>query len=233
MERFTNPSRKIVSKGLGFWNEYVWPLASTVMFARPLHFALTRVVADIQPKDKVLELFSGYPWYEAYADKVGKDGLFVALDVNYQIQNRSKFLGGLVDKYLRRKNTPTVQHLVANGYEDLPFADNTFDFLLVNQSTLSNREAYRVLKPGGALLISHAEALTLPISSASSFKDFRKSKFQDVKMFLGAPSTAFTILAYAGIYGHIPSSAWMFSGFNWYVSARKPISRERSRRLRR
>lgn len=46
-------------------------------------------VAD---NEKVLEIGAGLPTWKEYSEKVGKDGLFVSLDVFQQIQKRSKNL---------------------------------------------------------------------------------------------------------------------------------------------
>lgn len=225
-------AKAVAYKASGIWNEYLWPTFSTVLFARPLHFALTRFVADIKPGDKTLELCSGYPWYELYAGNGGDDGLFVALDINESIQKRSKFIGGLVDKYIRRKDEPTVNHLVASAYKPLPFKANSFDNLLINQSHLPKEEAFRVIKPGGRILVSYAEGFALPMSSIAEYMALKKSKFKDVKMFLGTPSTAAYVLGYTYLTGTFSPAGLAASGFNWYISATKPISRGRSGRSR-
>lgn len=231
--RVQDSAKAVTNKALNIWNEYLWPSFSTVLFARPLHFALTRFVADIKPGDKTLELCSGYPWYELYADLGGKDGLFVALDINQSIQKRSKYIGNLVDKYIRGKNASTVKHLVASAYDTLPFKANTFDNLLINQSHLPTEEAFRVLKPGGRVLVSYAEGFTFPVSSASEYMALRKSRFKDVKIFPGTPSTAAYVLGHTYLTGTFNPTGAAVSGLNWYVSATKPISKRNSPRSRR
>ncbi len=231
--RIQESAKAVAQKASNIWNEYLWPSFSTVLFARPLHFALTRFVADIQPGDKTLELCSGYPWYELYAGRVGKDGLFVALDINQSIQKRSKFIGNLVDKYLRRKEDPTVDHITASAYATLPFKANTFDNLLINQSHLPLEEAFRVLKPGGRVLVSYAEGFAYPISSVNEYMTLKKSKFKDVKMLPGTPSTAAYVLGHTYLTGTFSPAGLAISGFNWYVSATKPFSRRESQRSRR
>lgn len=231
--RLQDSAKAVVYKASGIWNEWFWPPLSTVLFARPLHFALTRFISDIKPGEKTLELCSGYPWYEFYAGKVGEDGLFVALDINQPIQERSKFIGSLVDKYVRRKEAPTVQHVVASAYKPLPFRNNTFDHVMISQSHPPAEEIYRVLKPGGRLLVSYAEAFTYPVSTVPEYMDFKKSKFKDIKVFPGSPTTAVTTLGYFYFTGSFNPTSWVVLGLNWYMSAIKPISKGRSRRSRR
>ncbi len=231
--RLQDSAKAVAHKASDIWNEYFWPPFSTVLFARPLHFALTRFISDIKPGDKTLELCSGYPWYEFYAGKVGENGLFVALDINQSIQERSKFIGGLVDKYIRRKDTPTVQHLVASAYKTLPFRNNTFDHLIISQSHPPTEEAYRVLKPGGRLLVSYAEAFTYPVSTIGAYMDLKESKFKDIKVFPGSPTTAATTLGYFYLTGSFSPTELALLGLNWYVSATKPISKGRSHRSKR
>lgn len=225
-ERLTEAFKAIPEKGRAIWNEYVWPVMSSVIFARPLHFAVTRFKAGIEEGDKVLELGSGYPWYEIYAGKVGEEGLFVALDINPTIQRRSKHIGRFIDKFLRRKEKPTVNHLVAsvNPNSYLPFPDDTFDHVLVNEGPYYPKEVLRVLKPGGKFLISYAEALTFPVFTSIHYLLHKDSGFENVKTFPGAPTTfipAMALLYWRG--GDLPA---LFLGFNWYISAKKPVEQE-------
>lgn len=87
-----NPLKKFVERleKIDSWNEIVWPLGNLIFFLRPLHDWLIAHVAKIERGQKVLEVGAGYPFYKLYADKVGDNGFFVAVDINPDIQVRAK-----------------------------------------------------------------------------------------------------------------------------------------------
>src|SRR3989304_9553180 len=111
------------------WDEYVWPLASTIPLIRPLHFLDVRRRAQIEEGQRVLEIGSGYPFYKIYSGKVGESGLFIALDSNSTIQKRSK--------KLLSKGRETI---IVGDANRLPFQDQTFDLVLGNNFTGSDDE---------------------------------------------------------------------------------------------
>ncbi len=226
-ERITQGIAKVGRKSLDAWNEYGWPVISTAFVLRPLHFAVTRLVSGIQQGDRVLEVGSGYPWYEMYAGKVGQEGLFVALDYNPRIQKRSQTIGRFIDTNLRKKEKATVAHIVADVGATMPFDDNTFDKVIVNQGPRNFEEFHRVLKPGGRLLMSYGDPLTLPISTeVNHLLIARKKLFENIKRFPGAPNTLLPALAFLHYKGFLPGWAGYYQasilGMNWYISADKP-----------
>lgn len=194
-EKLGEALRSATRRTLEVWNEYLYPALSWTFFIRPLHFAVTRFIADIQKGDRVLELGSGYPWYELYAGKVGENGTFIALDINPAIQRRSRLI------------SRTASQIVGTA-EKLPFGDNTFDKVLVHEGPHLSEEVYRALKPGGKALISYVQIASLPYNAIPNFLIYRGSGFENVKIFPGTPA-------------FIDPSRFYYA-WNWYVSARKP-----------
>lgn len=199
--------RSVTNRSLRIWSEYLWPVLSSVIFARPLHFAVTRFVSDIKAGNKVLELGSGYPWYEIYAGKVGDKGAFVALDNNLPIQKRSRFISRFIDEFMRHKQEPTVDHLAASS-EHLPFRKKSFDLVLVNNGPFLGDEVFRVLKPGGKLLVAMTE-MPIPVISLTNLANLKNYGFVDGKIFPGFV---------AAMHPSYP----LISIWNWYTSAKKP-----------
>ena len=94
-----------------------------------------------------------------------------------KIQNRDCECFGLdisVNKELHLDKVILAEH---NLNERLPFADNTFDYVasLANLEHLTNPDAllaevYRVLKPGGSLLLTSPSIYAKPVLEFLSFK---------------------------------------------------------------
>ncbi|MFZ1721380.1 MAG: hypothetical protein WAU07_02635 [Microgenomates group bacterium] len=85
-----------------FQHEVLWPVTSMLGMMRPLHFLVLKYVAEIQEGDTVLELGSGLiPNYEIYAEKVGKSGVFVALDSREKVQKGAKKIAFWFGKLLK------------------------------------------------------------------------------------------------------------------------------------
>lgn len=210
-ERLKDAAIIAAETALTIWNEYVFPTVLSVFTIRPLHFAVTRFVSDIHQGDYVLELGSGYPWYKLYSDKVGRDGVFVALDVNHNIQKKSKSISRLVDKVFKRKVSKTDQ-LTATAAK-LPFPDSTFDLVMGSNTPYSFSEVSRVLKSGGRVLLAASE-LPIPILSIAQGQQFEKLGFRR-RIFPGTPSCLLGL--------HKLYFPWgVFAITNWYMSAKKP-----------
>ena len=73
-----------------FKDRYGWPIAMLIGGLRPLHYWAVGRLADIKKGEKVLEVGSGYPLWRIYSQRVGKDGAFVAVDIDEKIQAASR-----------------------------------------------------------------------------------------------------------------------------------------------
>lgn len=193
------------------WSEYYWPIGSSLFLMRPLHYWLTGKVADIQAGSRVLEVAAGYPWYKLYADKVGPEGLFVAVDINENIQRRSQKLCYAWDRFFSKEDSaqshaPT-RLATADAYT-MPFPSNTFDTIVVSNLTGSDEyvaETYRLLRPGGNIVSALSQFWSTPEYSEWQVKQFQNTGFEDIRMFPGM-------------------TAHFVPGLirNWYVAAKKP-----------
>ncbi|OAI48753.1 bifunctional demethylmenaquinone methyltransferase/2-methoxy-6-polyprenyl-1,4-benzoquinol methylase [Gammaproteobacteria bacterium SCGC AG-212-F23] len=100
----------------------------------------------------------------AFSKKVGKEGLVVLADINEKMlqYGRDKF----IDKGILTTN---IQYAQADA-ESLPFAENYFDCITiafglrnVTDKAVALRSMYRVLKPGGKLLILEFSKPVIPM----------------------------------------------------------------------
>lgn len=122
-----------------------------------IHHLWKRFTVDasgVRPGNKVLDLAGGTGDLTAKFSKlVGKDGQVVLADINSSMLNVGR------DKLRNKGIVGNVDYVQANA-EFLPFEDNTFDvatiaFGLRNVTNKDNalKSLYRVLKPGGRLLV--------------------------------------------------------------------------------
>jgi len=189
-------------------NRYVWPIYSLIYELRPLHYWAMGNIAQIKKGQNVLEVGSGYPLYKIYSSKVGKDGVFIALDIDPVIQERAQKIGYWFDKF-NSKEKSSAKTIVSDAIQ-LPFSDGFFDTLIA--SNFAGRkeyinEAFRVLKPGGKLLATYTEFLMYPEVSIDQAKTAKQFGFIDVKVKPSMPSSI------------IPGHIW-----NYYVEATKPFN---------
>ncbi len=206
-----NLSEEFVNEFRNFWYEFGWPIQSLIFYLRPLHHWLIGHVAKIEHGQKVLEIGAGYPLYKLYADKVGKDGVFAAIDINQGVQGRAKKICYWIDKFFKRdsENIAGVVHTVADAAK-LPFEDSSFDTVIASNFSGEKTnfvEVYRTLKPGGRVIYTWDELLSLPIMTVKWAKICRDIGFEKVRVRPGAPGSI------------VPGVAW-----NWYVEATKPIT---------
>ncbi|CAB9539066.1 2-methoxy-6-polyprenyl-1,4-benzoquinol methylase (EC [Bathymodiolus brooksi thiotrophic gill symbiont] len=113
----------------------------------------TIAMANVKTGDKILDIAGGTgDLARAFATKVGNTGQVVLSDINAAMLNEGR-------KNLINKGVIGVEFVQLSG-EQIPFADNSFDcvsiaFGLRNVTDKDQciREMYRVLKPGGCMLI--------------------------------------------------------------------------------
>lgn len=197
-------------KKMDHWNELGWPIGSLIFHLRPLHHWLIGHVAKIEHGQKVLEIGAGYPLYKLYADKVGKDGLFAAIDINQGIQGRAKKICYWIDNFFKNDSGGhgKVAQVVADATK-LPFEDNYFDTVIASNFTGGDAnygEVLRTLKPGGRVIYTWNELLSVPIMTALQANMCKEIGFEKVKIRPGAPGII------------VPGVAW-----NWYMEAMKPV----------
>ena len=120
----TNPESQPTNEAISFdaiYDEYVWPIASLVLTLRPLHAWAMGNFAAIKKGDRVIEIGACYGLYKLYSDKVGDNGLFVAVDFRQKIQTRAKKVGLWFD-YFFKDNQRDKTNLVTANASKLPFA---------------------------------------------------------------------------------------------------------------
>lgn len=194
-------------KLIDLYNEKVWPILSLIWLKKINYWVLGRN-ADIQSGQKVLEVGSGVGTdYKALAGKVGEKGVYVALDINKPIQEKSKrsYLFWLAKNEDSGKlESGRASHVVSDAVHDLPFEENTFDTVVSSNFTGMSRktedntlfgtkgwdyveEAHRVLKPGGKIVASWGEFI-IPISSIFYLRKLKKAGFVNAKLRPGTPA---------------------------------------------
>ncbi|OHB20848.1 MAG: hypothetical protein A3J67_00895 [Parcubacteria group bacterium RIFCSPHIGHO2_02_FULL_48_10b] len=187
------------------WDEYGWPILGFLETIRPLHAWALGKFSKLEEGEKVLEIGSGYPLYNLYADRVGERGAFISLDINKNIQARSK---KLLFWFQRLFGNDTKPRLLTGDASALPFTESTFDALIASNFTGDESwmdEALRVLKPGGRLITSWFELGGIPLVTSFDKHKLQRRGFTSVKQSMGAPGIV---------------------GINWYVEAIKPIEQE-------
>lgn len=110
--------------------------------------------SGVRPGNKVLDLAGGTGDLTAkFSQIVGKDGQVILADINSSMLNVGR------DKLRDRGLVQNIEYVQANA-ESLPFEDNTFDIITiafglrnVTDKDKALRSMYRVLKPGGRLLV--------------------------------------------------------------------------------
>lgn len=110
--------------------------------------------SGVRPGNKVLDLAGGTGDLTAkFSQIVGKDGKVILADINSSMLNVGR------DKLRDRGLVQNIEYVQANA-EALPFEDNSFDIITiafglrnVTDKDAALRSMYRVLKPGGRLLV--------------------------------------------------------------------------------
>lgn len=111
-------------------------------------------LSGVRPGHKVLDLAGGTgDLSKAFAKRVGKDGKVVLADINESMVRVGR------DRLIDEGISGNVEFTITNA-EALAFPDNTFDIATiafglrnVTHKDVALAELYRVLKPGGQLLV--------------------------------------------------------------------------------
>jgi len=122
-----------------------------------LHRLCKRFTIDasgVRPGNKVLDLAGGTGDLTAkFSQLVGREGKVILADINSSMLNVGR------DKLRDKGLVQNIEYVQANA-QYLPFEDNTFDIVTiafglrnVTDKDMALRSIYRVLKPGGRLLI--------------------------------------------------------------------------------
>jgi len=110
--------------------------------------------SGVRPGNKVLDLAGGTGDLTAkFSQLVGREGKVILADINSSMLNVGR------DKLRDRGLVQNIEYVQANA-QYLPFEDNTFDIITiafglrnVTDKDMALRSMYRVLKPGGRLLV--------------------------------------------------------------------------------
>lgn len=110
--------------------------------------------SGVRPGNTVLDLAGGTGDLTAkFSQLVGREGKVILADINSSMLNVGR------DKLRDRGLVQNIEYVQANA-QYLPFEDNTFDIITiafglrnVTDKDMALRSMYRVLKPGGRLLI--------------------------------------------------------------------------------
>jgi len=133
--------------------------------------AYTVLVADVRPGQRVLDLAGGTgDLAQAFARKVGDTGLVVHTDINASMLRVGR------DRLL---DAGFVLPTTVCDAEKLPFAHDSFDRVSVGfglrNMTHKDRalaEMYRVLRPGGKLLVLEFSKVARPLEKAYDWYSF-------------------------------------------------------------
>lgn len=110
--------------------------------------------SGVRPGNKVLDLAGGTGDLTAkFSRLVGREGKVILADINSSMLNVGR------DKLRDKGLVQNIEYVQANA-QYLPFEDNTFDIITiafglrnVTDKDMALRSMYRVLKPGGRLLV--------------------------------------------------------------------------------
>jgi demethylmenaquinone methyltransferase / 2-methoxy-6-polyprenyl-1,4-benzoquinol methylase len=125
-------------------------------------------MAGVRPGQQVLDIAGGTgDLAKAFSKRVGPAGKVILSDIN------ASMLGVGRDRLIDNGLTQNLEFVQANA-ECLPFADNTFDLLTISfglrnvtDKDKALRSMFRVLKPGGRLLVlEFSKPVIEPLSKA-------------------------------------------------------------------
>lgn len=131
-------------------------------------------LSGIRPSNAVLDLAGGTgDLTKAFAKRVGKTGKVVLADINENMVRVGR------DRLINEGIIGNVEYAITNA-EALTFPDNTFDLVTmafglrnVTNKDKALEEIYRVLKPGGQLMVLEFSKVTQPLmAKAYDFYSF-------------------------------------------------------------
>lgn len=131
-------------------------------------------LSGVRPGQTVLDLAGGTgDLTKAFAKRVGKSGRVVLADINESMVRVGR------DRLLNEGIAGNVEYTITNA-EALAFPDNTFDLATIafGLRNVTNKdkalaELYRVLKPGGQLMVLEFSKVTQPLlAKAYDFYSF-------------------------------------------------------------
>jgi len=203
--------KQFVDKFIQIKDRYIYPITTLIACLRPLHHWVTGKMAKIEEGERVVEMGSGYPLWKIYSEKVGKDGVFVSVDIDEQIQKKSLRLCYWLDRIRgSQKKTPS-ERLVAADAGRLPLESDSYDLVIASNLTAKPNqplnEAFRILKPGGRLVYGFSEFLSVPILALFDKGICKQIGFDNIRIRPGAPASI------------IPGYSW-----DWYILAEKPLA---------
>jgi demethylmenaquinone methyltransferase/2-methoxy-6-polyprenyl-1,4-benzoquinol methylase len=125
------------------------------------HFTIT--LSGIRPGQRVLDLAAGTGDLALQlAKKIGKEGVIVLADINESMLSIAR------ERFVNHGLVSNVEYVIANA-EQLPFPEHEFDVITiafglrnVTDKVAALASLYRVLKPGGQVLILEFSKPTLP-----------------------------------------------------------------------
>ena len=128
--------------------------------------------AGLRPGQKVLDIAGGTgDMTRLFLKQVGKSGEVVLTDINYSMLNEGRN---------RLLNEGTLTPVAQCDAEKLPFPDNYFDCACVSfglrnmtHKDMALAEMYRVLKPGGRLLVLEFSKVWKPLEAAYDLYSFK------------------------------------------------------------
>ncbi|MGQ0708203.1 MAG: bifunctional demethylmenaquinone methyltransferase/2-methoxy-6-polyprenyl-1,4-benzoquinol methylase UbiE [Rhodoferax sp.] len=134
--------------------------------------AYTVMVANLQEGDKALDIAGGTgDLAMAFAKKVGRSGQVVHTDINESMLRTGR------DRLL---DAGVLLPTVVCDAEKLPFADAHFDLVSVafglrnmTHKDAALREMWRVLRPGGKLLVLEFSKVAPPLAKAYDWYSFK------------------------------------------------------------
>lgn len=215
--------RQGLQRGIDAFYGNIWGTIMRYYGLRPLHYKVLGERANIQPGDNVLEIGMGSrPYFhtQGYCDKAGPKGSFTGVDNNPSAIQHARDVIERWDRLHPKAKRSSKENLLVADARQLPFKDATFDKIIVSNITSIEgvlAEAYRVLKPGGQIIVSQLE-LPAPIVSWFQVENLHRAGFENINVTPGLPTLPL------GLIFPLPSelaALHLVPMLNWIIIARK------------